>query len=205
MRFARIAGGALAAVAITVLPIDALADHDSPWMVRARAIGVLPQEDAEVMPIGGNVEIDDSLVPELDVTYFFDENWAAELVLAVTPHEAKHKPTNLDLGDVWLLPPTLTLQYHFAPDDDTIRPYLGAGVNYTVFFNVDDGPLTVNYSNEFGFALQAGFDIPLENGWSINADVKKIFLSTDVSVVGVARAEVEINPWIVGLGVGYRY
>jgi outer membrane protein len=203
---AHIAYGALMATTVALFPIGAVAVNDGPWMVRARVIGVLPDVSADVAPIGGDINIDDEFVPELDFTYFFAKNWAAELILATTKHDVSHAPTGLDLGSVSLLPPTLTLQYHFAPDSDGLRPYIGVGVNYTIFYNVDEpAGLSIDYDNSFGYALQAGVDFPFRNGWTINVDVKKIFLSTDATITGVATANVDINPWVVGLGVGYRY
>jgi outer membrane protein len=186
---------------------SAQADHDGPWMVRGRILDVLPDESATITPIGGDVKIDDSIVPELDITYFFDKHWAAELILATTSHDVKHTPTGLDLGTTWLLPPTLTVQYHFFPESEHFRPYLGAGVNYTMFYKTEEpAGLNVDYKNNFGLALQAGFDVPLGNGWSLNVDVKKIFLNTDVTIqpLGV-HADTDINPWIVGVGLGYRW
>lgn len=206
MKTTYLAYGLLTVATIGLLPVNALAENDGPWMVRARVIGVLPDESADIVPIGGDTKIDDTVVPELDFTYFFAKNWAAELILATTPHDVSHTPTGLDLGSVWLLPPTLTLQYHFAPDSKSFRPYVGAGVNYTIFYNVDEpAGLDIDYGDSFGFALQAGVDFPIGNGWSINADVKKIFINTDVTIAGVAHADVDIDPWVVGLGVGYRY
>lgn len=140
------------------------ADNESKWMVRGRALGVVPSEDSSISPIGGRAEVDNSIVPELDVTYFFTPNIAAELIAAITPHDVKAKGTALgdvDVGDSWLLPPTLTLQYHFTQFDG-FKPYVGAGLNYTVFFDEDPGTLnSVKYDNSFGGALQAGVDVPV--------------------------------------------
>jgi outer membrane protein len=174
------------------------------WMLRARVLGVLPQEDS-TLNIGGSVKVDDSVVPELDLTYFFTPNIAAELIAAVTPHDVK---TNggVDAGSSWLLPPTLTLQYHFTQIEE-IKPYIGAGVNYTHFFSENAGALnSVNYDDSFGAALQAGVDIPLKDNWYFNLDVKKVFISTTAkfSPSGV-RADVDIDPWLVGVGIGYKF
>jgi outer membrane protein len=105
-----------------------------------------------------------------------------------------------------VLPPTLLAQYHFMADKQ-FSPYVGAGLNYTVFYNVDPGAFTsVEYDNGFGYALQIGADYKLDEHWMLNADVKKIFLSTDVSVNnGAVRANVDLDPWVIGLGVGYRF
>lgn len=199
-----------ASVATLAVPHDAQAAK-GPWMVRGRLLAVLPDEDASVSPLGGNLEIEDQYVPELDITYFFDEHWAAELILAVTPHDIAHTPTGLDIGEVWLLPPTLTVQYHFQPDDPDFRPYVGAGVNATLFFghgDADPAILDADFDPSFGFALQAGVDIPLDGGWSLNIDVKKVWIDTDADLattLGPVAADVDIDPLIVGIGLGYRW
>jgi outer membrane protein len=189
----------------------AMADDGGPWLLRLRGIGVSPDESSSVSaPVLGSVELDDAVVPELDVSYFLTENVALELILATTRHEARHDPTGLDLGDVWLLPPTLTLQYHFIPRDPWVRPYVGAGINYTIFYGADaPGGLSTSYDDSVGFALQAGVDIPIDGGpYMLNFDVKKLWLSTDVTVqplAGVTTADVDIDPWIVGIGIGRRF
>lgn len=201
---------------------------DNPWMVRARVIGVLPDESG-ALSVGstrlqGGVDISDQYVPELDITYFFTKNIAAELILGVTPHDVKATSVtvpgalsnaNIDLGDVWLLPPTLTLQYHFQ-NGTRFKPYVGAGVNATFFFNEDAGPVAdgIDYDPSFGPALQAGFDYDLdgkEGGWALNVDVKKVWINSDVTVdfttaLGAkVNADVDINPLIVGVGLGYKF
>jgi outer membrane protein len=182
---------------------------ENPWQVRVRGIGVVPDESGSIFPIGGDVAIDDAYAPELDITYFFTKHIATELILATANHEVDGNNTslgNVDLGDVWILPPTLTLQYHFTPDNRW-SPYAGAGINYTVFYNEDSGAVNdIEYDNEFGYVLQAGIDYKLDEHWLLNADVKKLFLETDVSVNnGAITSEVDIDPWIIGLGVGYRF
>ena len=180
------------------------------WMIRARALGVISQEGSTISPasVGGKADIDNSLVPEVDFTYFFTDNIAAELIAAVTPHDVTAKGTSLgdvDAGSAWLLPPTLTLQYHITGIEG-VKPYVGAGVNYTVFFNEDGGALDpVSYDDGFGWALQAGVDIPVESNWYVNLDVKKIFLNTDAKFSGGVVADVDIDPLLVGAGVGYRF
>ncbi|MDO6675685.1 outer membrane beta-barrel protein [Tenacibaculum sp. 1B UA] len=180
------------------------------WQARFRWVTVLPNESATIGTIGGDVEIGKNFIPELDFTYYFTENIAAELILGTTNHDVKAVNTtlgNVNLGDVWLLPPTLTLQYHFNISD--FKPYVGAGVNYTIFYNFDPGAVVdVDYENGFGYALQLGFDYDLDDTWFLNVDAKYIGLSTNVSVnAGVATvpAEVDINPLLIGFGVGMRF
>ena len=181
------------------------------WQVRVRAMGVLPNESADIDTIGGDADISDSLVPELDITYFLSDAWAAELVLGVTPHDVSAVGTALgdvDLGDVTLLPPTLTLQYHFNPEGQ-YRPYVGAGVNYTHFFN-DDLPgnsalTSIEYDDSFGLAAQAGVDIVVSEDWFFNIDVKYVDINTDVTINGAINADVDIDPVLFGLGFGRRF
>lgn len=160
-------------------------------------------------------------MPELDITYFFTRNIAAELILGVTPHDVTATNVsavggaNVDLGDVWLLPPTLTVQYHFNPEGQ-FKPYVGAGINYTLFFNEDKGPVAnaIDYDPSFGWALQVGMDYDLDGapgGWFLNADLKKISIEPEVTVDFTTAlnakvdADVEINPLVFGLGFGYRF
>ncbi|WP_234859491.1 OmpW/AlkL family protein [Aquimarina aquimarini] len=185
----------------------------SKWQFRLRGIVVAPDASATIDAIGGDVDISTAIVPELDITYYFTENWSAELILATTKHDVEAVSTaagDIDLGDVWLLPPTLLGQYHFTGGD--FVPYLGAGVNLTLFYGADEGPVAddVSYDTAVGFAFQGGFDFMLNDKWFINVDVKKVFLSTDVTVNATSAlgatvgADVDINPWIFGAGVGIK-
>lgn len=190
----------------------AVAQVDEPLLIRLRGIAVIPEESATIEAIGGDAKISDRVVPELDITYFMTENLAAELILATNPHDVSVVDTALgdvDLGGVSLLPPTLLAQYHFSPRA-ALRPYVGAGINYTFFYDNDPGDVvSVNYDNGFGFALQAGVDIPFNDTYFFNVDVKKLWLSTDVTVdagaAGVVGADVDIDPWIIGVGIGRRF
>lgn len=185
----------------------------SKWQFRLRGIVVTPDESASIQTIGGDVEISSAFVPELDITYFFTENWSAELILATTNHDVKAINTvagDIDLGDVWLLPPTLLGQYHFTGGD--LVPYLGAGVNLTLFYGEDEGPVadSVDYDTAVGFAFQGGFDYMLNDKWFLNVDIKKVLLNTDVTVNATTAlgatvgADVDINPWVFGFGFGVK-
>jgi outer membrane protein len=183
--------------------------HEGKWMVRARGVSVIPSEKSTISPIGGEASINQTIVPEVDISYFFTTNWAVELIAATTQHRVNAKGTTLgtvDVGDAWLLPPTVTLQYH-VPLQGGVKPYIGAGLNYTIFYDENPGALQdVKYSNSLGLALQAGIDVPVAENIYFNVDVKKIWIQTDVSFnQGAVRADVDINPWLVGIGVGYRF
>jgi outer membrane protein len=214
----------LASATWTTVAGVAAAD-DNPWMIRGRVIGVLPSESADLSAGGagmaGSVKISNEYVPELDITYFFNKNIAAELILATTQHSVKATNVgavggaNVDLGDVWVLPPTLTLQYHFD-NGGKFKPYVGAGINATLFYNEDEGSVadSIDYDSSIGPALQVGFDYDLDGvpgGWAFNADVKKIWINSDVTVDftsalgATVKADVDINPTVVGLGFGYKF
>jgi len=187
-------------------------DPLSPWQIRLRVLGVIPDGGGHVDGVpGSDLDYSSSVVPELDITYYFTENLAAELILGVTPHDIDGAGTLAGLGQIgsaWLLPPTLTLQYHFT-DFGAFKPYVGAGVNYTVFFNQDaDSAQDLHVKNTFGWALQAGFDYMIDRHWGINVDVKKLFLEPDFTVVvdnTWLTGKADLNPWIIGAGVTYRF
>lgn len=192
---------------------DAPVDDSSKWQFRLRGIVVTPDESADIEAIGGDVDISTAVVPEFDISYFFDDNWSLELILATAKHDVEAIGTaagDIDLGHVWLLPPTLTAQYHFTGGN--FVPYLGAGPNLTLFYGVDEGPVAddVDYDTAVGFALQGGFDFMLNDKWFLNFDVKKLFLNTTATVNATTalgatvEADVDINPWIFGVGVGIK-
>ena len=195
-------------------PLAPVMTQQSPWLIRGRALFVVPQEDAKLRlggapVVGGDVNISNSVVPELDISYFFTRNIAVELVLGVTPHNVKGAGTlaGARIGSAWLLPPTLMLQYHFT-DLGPFKPYVGVGVNYTVFFNekAKGGFTQFDLKDTFGLALQAGVDYMIDQHWGINFDVKKIFLEPKVRVNnGLIAGKVKIDPWLIGAGVTYRF
>lgn len=195
----------------TGLLLSSASAMSSDMMVRMRAINVMPDESGKPTIIGGDVQLNNASVPEIDFTYFFNKNFALELILATTTHEASATKTalnNLDLGDVSLLPPTLTAQYHY--EVGKFKPYVGAGLNYTIFYGADPGiAKSVRYENALGYALQLGGDYQIGDNLYLNLDIKKIYLSTDVHVStyanGSVDAEVDINPLIVGLGLGFKF
>jgi outer membrane protein len=211
-RFARAVSTIACILVVAGMFPSAAGAGESPWLVRVRVLDVVPDDDSStITTIGGKAEVDDAITADLDISYFFTEHIAAELTLAVTQHDVEAVNTavnNVDLGDVNLLPPTLTAQYHFLPGGK-IRPYVGAGVNYTVFFDADAGDADdIDYDNAFGLALQAGVDIAIDEHWAINFDVKKIWLQTDVSVDALGttvKTEVDIDPWLFGAGIAYRF
>ncbi len=185
-------------------PIFDFADKER-WIIRTRAINVNPDEDSTVTGLTADVTADDATVPEFDFTYFFSDHIGAELILATAKHEMGTN-TNIDLGDVMILPPTLNLQYHFNPKG-TFRPYAGAGVGYIFYYDEDPGAVnSIKYEDGVSYSLQLGMDYGIDEHWAINADIKKLYHETDVTINGGAiTADVDLDPWIFGLGVAYRF
>jgi outer membrane protein len=196
----RFALNPLAAALLLALAIPATADAQA-WMARLRAIDVVPNASSSL----SGLDVDSAWAPELDFTYFFNKNLAAELILATTRHEVTLNGASL--GKVSVLPPTLTLQYHFT-NLGAFKPYIGGGINVTWFYNDDlkagTTPLELD-SYSVGGALQAGIDYEIQKNWFLNADVKYIWIKTDVKAGGATLTELEINPWVFGIGVGYRF
>ena len=175
------------------------------FQIRLRALGVLPDTDTSVN-IGGKTDVGTAITPELDLSYFITENIAAEIIAGTAQHSIEYNG-NTHLGNTWILPPTVTLQYHFTPDN-SFSPDVGAGVNYSYFYGEDTGKgfTDLEVDGGFGTALQAGADLWLNQNWGLNVDVKKIFLDIDGKLNGgTIRTDIELDPWLVGGGISYRF
>lgn len=178
----------------------AQASGESPWQVRLRSVH-LDSVNKDSTPLG--LSINNKTFGELDVTYFFDKNFATELVLT-TPQKQRVYSNGTEIGSFKHLPPTLMLQYHFT-DVQGFKPYVGAGINYTHFSSESLPPGITLDSHSWGTAWQAGLDIPLDRNWSINLDVKKVYIRTDVFDSGVRLGRLRVDPVLLGVGVGYRF
>ena len=178
---------------------------ESPWLVRVRAVHL---DSANKDSTGLGLSVNNKTIPEVDITYFFNKNVAAELILTVPQkHDLRSNGTNI--GSLKHLPPSLLLQYHF--DAPGFKPYVGAGINYTRFSSVRFDPAVaaaLNPSidkNSWGGALQVGVDIPLNKNLSLNFDVKKVYIKTDVFAGGVKAGTFKVDPVLVGVGLGWRF
>ena len=200
---------AIALCSLAALSSQAFAQQtqEGSWLVRVRAVNLDPANKSD--PIGGTgasdrLTINSKVIPELDISYFFTPNWATELVLTY-PQKQKVSLDGAQIGTFKHLPPTLTLQYHFTPEK-TISPYVGAGINYTRISSVDilNGAARLEKSS-VGLALQAGVDFKIDKNWSINLDVKKVQIRSDVNTAAGQLSAVKIDPWLIGVGVCYRF
>lgn len=207
-------GAAIAAATMFVVASAGVAQAKEAGdiLVRARAVLFDPHASGSTDALGGDASIKSDTVPELDFSYFFTDHIATELILATTKHDVTLKNSSsgdLDLGTVRLLPPVLTLQYHFAPKE-VFSPYLGAGINYTFAYDAKPGSsiTSIHYDDPgFGYALQAGFDVKLAERTYFNVDIKKVWVDTKLKVNGGAinANDVKLDPLVVGIGIGYSF
>lgn len=225
------------AIAAAFAPVLAQAEAGD-IVVRLRATNINPSESSKLgektdaaygagtaVAVYGsgtaNLEVDSNTIPELDISYYVTKNIALELILALgSKHDVSVSGSggliNHNLGEVNLLPPTLTAQWHFMPDQ-TFDPYVGAGVTYA---RAMDNGLTAKIAtmgnfpiridrNNWGAALQAGFDINLTDRWLVNFDVKKIWIDTDVKLnLGGGYKKIDnldIDPLVVSVGFGKKF
>lgn len=175
-------------------------------IARLRIANVNPQTSVNDVLQQLNVDVKNDTIPELDFTYMLTNNIGAELILGTSKHDIT--AGGAKVGSVKVLPPTLTLQYHFNPEGQ-FRPYAGAGINYTRFYGFkDDSGLGLSIKkNSFGPALQVGMDMPLTKDLFLNLDMKKIWIKTkvDSSVAGGNVGTLDINPLVTSVGIGMKF
>ena len=208
---------AMAAVA-SLAPIASQAQsaEENPWMVRVRAVDVLWQNGQSNGVQTDNVRAKNQWLPEVDVSYFFTKNIATELVLSYPQRVNIYSNlTSGPTGTITALPPSLLLQYHFT-DLGQFKPYVGAGINYTIFSNRNNfsvggsnNVLTVD-QNSVGFVGQVGADYMLDKNWGVNVDVKYATMSTNVTGQNALASagnigKLTLNPWMPAVGVTYKF
>ncbi|MBX9880960.1 MAG: outer membrane beta-barrel protein [Sphingomonas sp.] len=218
---------ALAAAAAVVVSGQAMAQDrvgikQGDVLLRVRTIAVVPTgRNGPILPAlpTESVDVGHSVVPEIDLTYMATNHIGFELIAATSRHEiATVGPGTKNVGNIittWVLPPTLTAQYHFNPKAK-VRPYVGAGVNLTVFWNAHStraleavaGRTPVQLPTSVGWALQAGTDIDISKKFFVNIDVKYLDVGTRARLfsagLGLQRVQVDVNPVVVGIGLGVR-
>jgi outer membrane protein len=220
-----LAAGALLALVAS----PALAYEAGTWILRAGVGVVAPGSDNLVIDDGVEtitVDVDDGTSLTLMGTYMFSPNWGFD-ILASWPfnHEINvsivdnidpgFNPVSAKVAETDHLPPTFSIQYHFLPDG-TLQPYVGAGVNYTTFFNtdveqalVDLGIDDISLDDSFGLALQLGADWTFGNGWLLNFDLRWIDIESDLeaTALGVSGelGTVKIDPWVYSINIGYSF
>ena len=191
-------------------------------LLRVRAIMVAPNErSGGIRPTfpAERVSVNNSFMPEIDITYMATDHIGFELIASTTKHAASGTSGATGsigkLASTWVLPPTLTAQYRFNPRGK-VRPYVGAGVNYTIFWNEKAssglvaavGPTRVTMSDSLGWAAQAGIDIDLSKHVFVNLDAKYIKIDTNArlatTAAGRQNVRIDLDPLVFGIGLGVR-
>lgn len=170
----------------------------NPWTVRTRAIAIVP--DASSVPAGLDVKAAATL--EVDISRRLNDYLSVELILATASHEVTAGTASL--GSVTHVPPTLLLQF-FPVQRGSVRPYIGAGGNMTLFVDRSGDLADLDLTTSFGWAAQAGVDVAIAPRAVFNLDAKYVRIATDVRSGGTTAYELDINPFVLGVGVGYRF
>lgn len=213
LRTLAIAAGLGLAAAGTAQAQDFTPKAAGTWIFNVRATDIAPDAGDPVTTLAGastglKAEVNDDVMPTVALTYFFTDHIAVEAIAGTTKHtvRAKGGATNVAVQDTWVLPPIVTVQYHFAPDAK-VSPYVGAGLNYMIFYSEKDlNGFDFKIDDGFGYALQAGVDVAMSGPWSVNLDAKKVFFETDaVDTTNGLMSKVNLDPWVVSAGVGYRF
>ncbi len=202
----------IAALLVATSPVQALDQGD--WIARVGISQVSPTGDSDITPgvAGGKVEADDGTSLSINVGYMLTSNIAID-VLAAWPftHDvngAGALAAQGKLAEIDHLPPTVSVQYHFQPKA-SIRPYVGAGINYTTFFNIDEkGALVgdkLTLDDSWGLAAQLGVDFDITDKWFGNVDVRYIQIETEANSATTGKFDVQIDPWIIGLHIGTTF
>jgi outer membrane protein len=213
IRTALLAGAAVLALAGTANAQEFTPKHKGLIMLNVRATDVSPDTSDAITTAAGaatglHVDVKDDVMPTIGLSYFLTDHVAVEAIAGTTKHtvRAQGPGTNIAVHDTWVLPPVVSLQYHFAPAAK-FSPYVGAGVNYMIFYSgKDKNGFNVKLKDGFGYALQAGADIATKGPWSVNVDVKKVFFETDAKINGgTLKSKVNLDPWVVSAGFGYKF
>ena len=207
MRIKTLVAALAAMTSLAPITAQAQSSSENPWMVRVRAVDLLwanGQSGGVVQ--SANVKATDKVIPEFDISYFFTKNIAAELVLTY-PQSIQIDAGGSKLGTIKALPPSLLLQYHFT-NFGAFKPYVGAGVNYTIFSsrnNLGGGAYSVD-SSSFGAVGQVGMDYMFDKNWGLNIDLKYATMSTNVTdSAGANVGKLTLNPWMPAVGVTYKF
>ncbi len=214
-----------AAIMVAALPSVA---HAKAGDFQAKLMGTLVAPDASItevkvdnigLPPDSQTKANDNLVPTVAIEYFVTDNISLETIAGITQHDVDGTG-GLDgaetVSDAKIIPATLTIKYHFG-DSSGFKPYIGAGPSYFIFIDEqpgsalrDLGATRLQLNDKFGVALQAGFDLALnDKGLGLSVDATRYFLSTDASwsngTTELLRTRHEIDPWVISAGLAYRF
>lgn len=181
----------------------AIAFEPGDWLVRVGASYVSPASDNHDV-----VSVESATSMTFNFSYMMTDVWALELLAAYPFKHDLELQDGTKVGSTKQLPPTLSIQYHFNPTEQ-FQPYLGFGINYTNFSSEKTtGPLEgrdLSLDNSWGLAGQIGFDVLFNDDWFFNLDARYINIDTNAILDDISLGEVEIDPWIVGAHIGFRF
>jgi outer membrane protein len=186
-------------------PLAARSACDAPgtWMARVGGHNIDPTGKSST-PLG-DAEVSSKFGPTFNIDYFFCRNFAID-ILAALPYTHDISIGGTKIGTTQHLPPTVSLQYHPLADG-RFDPFVGVGVNYTLFFNTSLNalPASLDLKNTWGYAFQAGVDYKLGGPWRIGADVRYINIEPKAYINGAEFATVDIDPIAYGVTLGYTF
>jgi outer membrane protein OmpA-like peptidoglycan-associated protein/outer membrane protein W len=191
-------------------------EAEGPWVLRARGVFLDPHNESDALTLGNppsafvgkdGTRTNGRWAPELDLEYFLSSHWSSELAInAPQVHDLDLRNSTFGgatAGNFRVMPNFLTLKFNFNPDG-VFRPYLGAGINVTSFYDVNAGPFGLS-KTLMGPAAQGGFDIRLSEHWNLNADVKWGRIRPAVAFNGDLVGRMSVSPVLYGIGIGYRF
>jgi outer membrane protein len=206
-----LAAGLCAAPALAMEPVTPKAKGDI--VLNVRLTDVAPDAGDPILTSAGaatglKADVKDDVMPTIGLSYFLTDKLALEVIAGTTQHTVKAvgPTTDVVVHKTWVLPPVVSLQYHPLPGA-RFSPYVGAGLNYMLFYGGKDrNGFTLDLDDGFGYALQAGADIPINAAYSLNLDVKKVWFDTDAKINGGAlKSKVKLDPLVVSVGFGRRF
>jgi len=197
---------ALLSAALVSAPL-AMAPEAGDMFIRGGLVNVMPSV-SDNTGLGYNLDVEDNLQLGLTGTYMYSDNIGIELLVA-TPFTHDITAGGTKVGETSHLPPSLMAQYYFGQADSSARPYIGAGLNYTVFFEEktqgDIAGADLELDDSFGLAFQAGVDYNITNNLFVNASVWYMDINTDVTINGTSYGSLDIDPVSVMASVGYTF
>ena len=207
----------LAVVAALVSP-SVFAHKQGDFVLRVGAASVVPNDSSDkILGSQEELKVDSNTQLGLTFGYMFTDNISLEL-LAATPFSHDISTDLLGLGDIAdtkHLPPTLMVQYYFGEPQSKFRPYVGAGLNYTIFFDEgfnnkakNVGLTDLKLDDSFGLAANVGVDYMINDQWLLNASAWYANIETEATYkFGGAKqkTDVKINPWVFMISGGYKF
>ncbi|HAS6737145.1 TPA: outer membrane protein OmpW [Vibrio parahaemolyticus] len=207
----------LAVVAALVSP-SVFAHKQGDFVLRVGAASVVPNDSSDkILGSQKELKVDSNTQLGLTFGYMFTDNISLEL-LAATPFSHDISTDLLGLGDIAdtkHLPPTLMVQYYFGEPQSKFRPYVGAGLNYTIFFDEgfnnkakNVGLTDLKLDDSFGLAANVGVDYMINDQWFLNASAWYANIETEATYkFGGAKqkTDVKINPWVFMISGGYKF